>query len=120
MILSAGGAGYIESHANKILNKRVYETVVYDNLSRGHRKFVQWGHFVQGNLADKDFLRLCFRTYPIEVVMHYGAFCYVGESVGVAPSAGSCQEATVKKLFAKKNLIVEVNFTNPVDKEKLV
>jgi hypothetical protein len=30
---------------------------------------------------------------------------------------GSCQGATVKKLFAKKNLIVEVNFTNPVDSE---
>jgi len=81
MILIAGGAGYIGSHANKILNKRGYETVVYDNLSRGHREFAKWGHFVLGDLADKDQLRLCFKTYPIEAVMHYCAFCYVGESV---------------------------------------
>ena len=81
MILIAGGAGYIGSHANKILNKQGYETVVYDNLSRGHREFAKWGHFVLGDLADKDQLRLCFKTYPIEAVMHYCAFCYVGESV---------------------------------------
>jgi UDP-glucose 4-epimerase len=81
MILIAGGAGYIGSHANKILNKRGYETVVYDNLSRGHREFVKWGHFVLGDLADKDHLRFCFKPYPIEAVMHYCAFCYVGESV---------------------------------------
>jgi len=81
MILIAGGAGYIGSHANKILNKSGHETVVYDNLSRGHREFSKWGHFVLGDLADKDQLRLCFKTYQIEAVMHYCAFCYVGESV---------------------------------------
>jgi UDP-glucose 4-epimerase len=81
MILITGGAGYIGSHANKILNKRGHETVVYDNLSRGHREFVKWGHFVEGDLADKDRLRFCFETYKISAVMHYGAFCYVGESV---------------------------------------
>jgi UDP-glucose 4-epimerase len=81
MILITGGAGYIGSHANKILNKKGYETVVYDNLSRGHREFAKWGHFVLGDLADKEQLKRCFKTYPIEAVMHYGAFCYVGESV---------------------------------------
>jgi UDP-glucose 4-epimerase len=81
MILIAGGTGYIGSHTNKILNKSGYETVVYDNLGRGHREFAKWGHFVLGDLADKDQLRLCFKTYPIEAVMHFCAFCYVGESV---------------------------------------
>lgn len=81
MILIAGGAGYIGSHANKILNKKGYNTVVYDNLSRGHREFAKWGHFVLGDLADNDQLRLCFKNYPINAVMHYCAFCYVGESV---------------------------------------
>jgi len=81
MIFVAGGAGYIGSHANKILNKKGLKTVVYDNLSRGHRELVKWGHFVLGDLADKDQLRLCFQNYPIDAVMHYCAFCYVGESV---------------------------------------
>jgi UDP-glucose 4-epimerase len=81
MILIAGGAGYIGSHANKFLNKKGYETVVYDNLSFGHREFAKWWHFVLGDLEDKDQLRFCFKTYPVEAVMHYCAFCYVGESV---------------------------------------
>ncbi len=81
MILIAGGAGYIGSHANKILNQKGYETVVYDNLVYGHRELCKWGHFVLGDIADKDQLRLCFKTYPIEAVMHYCAFCYVGEPV---------------------------------------
>ena len=81
MILIAGGAGYIGSHANKYLHKRGQETVVFDNLSRGHRELAQWGHFVFGDLADRERLRFCFKTYPIKAVMHYCAFCYVGESV---------------------------------------
>lgn len=81
MILIAGGAGYIGSHANKILNKKGLETIVYDNLSRGHQEFVKWGRFVLGDLADINKLRLCFKNYPIDAVMHYCAFCYVGESV---------------------------------------
>jgi UDP-glucose 4-epimerase len=39
LILIAGGAGYIGSLANKILNKRGYETVVDDNLSRSDGMF---------------------------------------------------------------------------------
>jgi len=81
MILIAGGAGYIGSHANKILNQRGLKTVVYDNLSRGHREFAKWGKFVFGDLADKDQLRLCFKNYPIEAVMHYCGFCDAEESI---------------------------------------
>jgi UDP-glucose 4-epimerase len=81
MILIAGGAGYIGSHANKILNKRGLKTVVYDNLSSGHREFAKWGKFVFGDLADKDQLRLCFKNYPVEAVMHYCGFCDAEESI---------------------------------------
>ena len=81
MILIAGGAGYIGSHANKLFNQRGHATVIFDNLSYGHRSFVKWGDFVLGDLADCDQLRLCFRQYPIEAVMHFCAFAYVGESV---------------------------------------
>ena len=35
-ILVCGGAGYIGSHINKMLNQQGYETVVFDNLSYGH------------------------------------------------------------------------------------
>ena len=81
MILITGGAGYIGSHTNKLLNKTGYKTVVFDNLSRGHREFVKWGEFFLGDLKDEKQIRGCFEKYPIEAVMHFGAFAYVGESV---------------------------------------
>jgi UDP-glucose 4-epimerase len=81
MILIAGGAGYIGSHVNKLLNEKGYETAVYDSLIYGHRRFVKWGQMVLGDLANREQLRLCFEKYPIEAVMHFGGFTYVGESV---------------------------------------
>lgn len=81
MILIVGGAGYIGSHMNKLLNRRGYSTVVFDSLVYGSREFVKWGEFVLGDLADKDQIRLCFRKYPIDTVMHFSAFAYVGQSV---------------------------------------
>src|SRR4030042_3822749 len=81
MILIVGGAGYIGSHVNKLLNKKGFRTVVLDNLVYGSREFVKWGEFVLGDLADKDQIRLCFKIYPIDAVMHFSAFAYVGESV---------------------------------------
>ena len=42
-ILVCGGAGYIGSHVNKFLNRKGYETVVFDNLVYGHREAVKWG-----------------------------------------------------------------------------
>jgi UDP-glucose 4-epimerase len=81
MILIVGGAGYIGSHMNKLLNRRGYRTVVFDNLVYGSREFVKWGEFILGDLADRDQISLCFRKYQIDSVMHFSAFAYVGESV---------------------------------------
>jgi len=81
MILITGGAGYVGSHANKQLNRSGHETVVFDNLVHGHREFVKWGEFFFGDLANRKSIRHCFTTYPIEAVMHFGGFAYVGESV---------------------------------------
>lgn len=81
MILIVGGAGYIGSHTNKLLRERGYGTAVFDNLVHGHREFVKGGGFIQGDLSDREQVRLCFAGNPIEAVMHFGAFAYVGESV---------------------------------------
>ena len=82
MILITGGAGYIGSHVNKALAARGYDTLVLDNLVNGHRLFVKWGNFVLADLANKEQLWLVFEKYKIDVVMHFAAFAYVGESVG--------------------------------------
>ena len=80
-VLIVGGAGYVGSHANKALCKGGYKTVVFDNLSRGHKEFVKWGKFFNGDLSDRKRLKACFRKYRIKAVMHFSAFAYVGESV---------------------------------------
>lgn len=81
MILIVGGAGYIGSHVNKILAGHGYNTVVFDNLARGHRELVKWGKFMQGDLLNKKSIDTVFQENPIDSVMHFAAFAYIGESV---------------------------------------
>jgi len=80
-ILLVGGAGYIGSHVNKQLNQHGYKTVIFDNLSNGHRDFVKWGTFVSGDLGNIEQIRSCFENRTIDTVMHFGAYAYVGESI---------------------------------------
>jgi len=80
-VLIVGGAGYIGSHVNLWMNQKGFETIIYDNLVYGHRELVQWGTFVQGDLANADQLRNVFSKYQITAVMHFAAYAYVGESV---------------------------------------
>lgn len=81
MILVVGGAGYIGSHVNKMLIKRGYETVVYDNLVYGHKESVKWGVLEIGDLEDTNRLNEVFNKYRIDAVLHFAAYAYVGESV---------------------------------------
>ena len=81
MILITGGAGYIGSHINKLLNKSGYDTIVLDNLIKGHEEAVKWGKFVNVDLGDENELKSVFETYDIEAVMHFAAFSSVAESV---------------------------------------
>jgi UDP-arabinose 4-epimerase len=80
-VLITGGAGYIGSHTAKALSRAGLQPVVLDNLSRGHREAVQWGPLVEADIADRRALENVFRQYPIEAVIHFAAFAYVGESM---------------------------------------
>jgi len=81
-VLIAGGAGYIGSHMVKMLNKAGCRTTVFDNLSRGYRDAVVIGEFVRGDLLSRDDLKRVFQNHAFDVVMHFAALCYVGESAG--------------------------------------
>jgi UDP-arabinose 4-epimerase len=80
-VLVTGGAGYIGSHACKILARAGYQPVVFDNLSRGHRQAVRWGPLVEGDLADRERLVMALQTHSVSAVVHFAAYAYVGESV---------------------------------------
>lgn len=81
MILVVGGAGYIGAHTCKQLATEGIKHLVFDNLSQGHRAFVKWGDFFQGDLNNKADLSACFAKYDIDAVMHFSALANVGESV---------------------------------------
>jgi UDP-glucose-4-epimerase GalE len=80
-VLVTGGAGYIGSHACKILARAGYQPIVFDNLSRGHREAVRWGPLIEGDLADPERLVMALQTHRVSAVMHFAAYAYVGESV---------------------------------------
>jgi UDP-arabinose 4-epimerase len=80
-ILVTGGAGYIGSHACKALMKAGHEPVVYDNLSTGHRDAVRWGPIEIGDILDHERLEATFASHRPDMVMHFAALAYVGESV---------------------------------------
>src|SRR5262245_9475994 len=80
-ILVTGGAGYIGSHAVKLLLARGHEVWVYDNLCHGHRAAVPAGRLIVGDLAEVDRVDQALVQHRIEAVMHFAAFAYVGESV---------------------------------------
>ena len=80
-ILVTGGAGYIGSHACKILAKAGYTPITYDNLVYGHESAVKWGPFEQGDILDRNRLDEVIKRYQPTAIMHFAAFAYVGESV---------------------------------------
>lgn len=80
-ILVVGGAGYIGSHACKALAAAGHQPVVYDNLSTGHADFVKWGPLEVGDIRDADRLGDVMGKHAPDLVMHFAALAYVGESV---------------------------------------
>jgi UDP-glucose-4-epimerase GalE len=80
-ILVTGGAGYIGSHAVRLLAREGHDVWVYDNLSLGHAAAVPAGSLVVGELSDRKRLAQTLEQRRIEAVMHFAAFAAVGESV---------------------------------------
>lgn len=77
-----GGAGYIGSVVTEELLNDGHEVVVFDNLSKGHRRAVVEGaQFVEGDLADGARVRETLKGQGTEAVIHMAADSLVGESV---------------------------------------
>jgi UDP-glucose 4-epimerase len=81
-VLVTGGAGYIGSHAVKLLTDAGRDVVVLDNLYRGHQAAIPDGvAFYEGSLQDEDVIVELFEQEDVTEVVHFAALAYVGESV---------------------------------------
>lgn len=81
-VLVAGGAGYIGSHCVRQLIAAGHEPVVLDNLVYGHRAAVPAAvRFHDADLSDAASVDRILGAEKPDVVMHFAAFAYVGESV---------------------------------------
>ncbi len=83
-ILVSGGAGYIGSHTGRMLAEEAgYHVVVIDNLVFGHRDALisEGVVLVEADISDANAVEEIFSTHNISGVVHFAAFCFVGESV---------------------------------------
>ncbi|HRW58896.1 MAG TPA: UDP-glucose 4-epimerase GalE [Chlamydiales bacterium] len=80
-VLVTGGAGYIGSHVCKELHLNGMTPVVFDNFSLGHREFVKWGPYFEGDIRNLEDLDKAFKMHCPTSVIHFAASAYVGESV---------------------------------------
>jgi UDP-arabinose 4-epimerase len=81
VVLVTGGAGYIGSHTCKALAKAGFTPLTVDNLSTGNREAIKWGPFLQMDIRDGDALSKAFSEWRPQIVLHFAAKAYVGESV---------------------------------------
>jgi len=60
-VLVTGGAGYIGSHAAKVLSQAGHRVVIFDNLSAGHREAVLGAPLIFGDTGDVETMRRAIR-----------------------------------------------------------
>ena len=80
-VLVTGGAGYIGSHACKVLQQSGFIPVTFDNLVTGWRDAVKFGPLEQGDLLNKSDVDRVFEKHLPVAVMHFAALSQVGESI---------------------------------------
>jgi UDP-arabinose 4-epimerase len=81
MLLATGGAGYIGSHAVRALRRAGLQVVAYDDLSEGHADALLGAPLVRGDIRDTPRLAAALREHRVDLVLHFAARCYVGESM---------------------------------------
>jgi UDP-glucose 4-epimerase len=79
--LVTGGAGFIGSHVTDLLIEAGHRVMVIDDLSGGYEENINpKAHFMQGSVADLDFIiYLCSLVRP-EYIFHFAAYAAEGLS----------------------------------------
>ncbi|HMS54292.1 MAG TPA: UDP-glucose 4-epimerase GalE [Fimbriimonadaceae bacterium] len=81
MILVVGGAGYIGSHVCRALRDQGIAHVVFDNLEEGFKEALGPSELVVGDLRKAEDVVSVIKDVKPSLVMHFGAYISVGESV---------------------------------------
>lgn len=129
-ILITGGAGYIGSHTIEQLGECGYELVVYDNLSTGTAKAINYGRLVVGDLANRQQLTQVFADDKFDAVLHFAGSISVPESL-IKPLAyysnntantlnllHCCQQFGVNKfIFSSTAAVYGQPTTNPITED---
>ena len=80
-ILVTGGAGYIGSHTCLALSRQGFTPVVLDNLTNGHKEFVQWGPYEIGDVRDRSRLDQILSAYRPQAIIHFAGLIEVADSI---------------------------------------
>ncbi len=87
--LVTGGAGFIGSHVCESFVDLSYDVLVVDNLSTGESSNIPTScDFIEGDIAEKDFLEKVISDFEPELVIHLAAQSSVTRSV-IDPSLDS-------------------------------
>jgi UDP-glucose 4-epimerase len=117
--LVTGGAGYIGAHVVRALHAAALDPVVIDDLSSGHRAFVDSAvPFIHGTILDGGVLTDVMQQHDVSGVIHVAGFKYAGVSVqrplhtyeqnvtGTAVLLGAMQQAGVTKMVFSSSAAV--------------
>lgn len=79
--LVTGGAGYIGSVTNALLRSNGHETVVFDNMTMGHKEAIGDTKLIVGDLRNKADIEKAFVEQEFDAVIHFAALTLPGESM---------------------------------------
>ena len=80
-VLVIGGAGYVGSATSAWLIDQGHDVWILDDLSTGHEELAMGGHFVEGQVGNREILRNLLGHEHFDCVMHFAAKSLVSESV---------------------------------------
>jgi len=80
-ILVTGGAGYIGSHAVRLLRERGRDVVVLDSMEFGHQAAIGDTPFVEADIDNDDVVASVVGRYDVDAVLHFAGYKAAGESM---------------------------------------
>jgi UDP-glucose-4-epimerase GalE len=78
-VLLTGGAGYVGSHVLQKLCDHKISTLVFDDLSSGHKEFIGNNAFFLGDISDITSVNAAFEQFKPDMVFHIAALATLSE-----------------------------------------